>query len=92
MFVRETAMNVSSFIIAAAALTLSSGVVAEPPKVPAGAPARPAPVELASADLRPALNPQRPDLQPVKRPRTMRVTSCRCGDPQPGPESTAKTQ
>jgi hypothetical protein len=80
-------MHVRLMVIAA---TLAIGAVsaaAEPPKgqTPAAKPAK-APVEvmLASADnvrLAPPTADQ-PNAVPVKR-RAARVTSCRCGDPQP---------
>ena len=68
---------------------LGSGAAAEPPVASDAKPAKgPASVVLASADsvVRPALDPQRPDVQPIKPRRAMRITSCRCGDPQPQQE------
>jgi hypothetical protein len=70
-------------IAAIAALALPSGAAAEPP--PAQAPAAPQrPVRLASADKPevPAVASQRPAAQPAKAARAVRVTTCRCGDPQ----------
>jgi len=79
-------MRAGSFVTAVAALTLASVATAEPPK--AAAPqARPAPVVLASADE--VVQAPRPvehsEAAPVKH-RAMRVTTCRCGDPQTQPQ------
>jgi hypothetical protein len=80
------------FIVTAGALTMSSTAAAEPSKAPpiaaAAGPVRPARVELASVDVtRSAAVPGQPDAQSAKRPRAMRVTTCRCGAPRPEPES-----
>jgi hypothetical protein len=79
-------MHVRS-LIAVAALAASIGAGAEPPKLPAAAAVRPAAVRLASADqvARPA-PASAAEPQPVKRPRAMRITTCRCGESQPQPE------
>jgi hypothetical protein len=77
-------MHARSLILAA--LALASGAAAEPTKRPAeGSSTRSAPVVLASADqvLASRVMPERSDSATVKRPRTARVTTCRCGDPQP---------
>ena len=75
-------------VIAAAALTVANPVVAEPAKPRAAEPTtqpatRPAAIVLASAetvgDVPPSTEQAAP---PVKRPRTARVTTCRCGDQQ----------
>jgi hypothetical protein len=76
-------MPVRLLIASIAALALSSGAAAEPS--PGQAPAAPEhPVRLASADKAdvPAVASQRPAAQPAKPGRAMRVTTCRCGDPQ----------
>lgn len=74
--------------IIAAALALSAGVAVaasrqEPsdPKAPASAQPAPAQIVLASARDQPAAAAQ-PGTVPAKR-RIARVTTCRCGDPQP---------
>jgi hypothetical protein len=79
-------MHVRS-LIAVAALAVSSGAGAEPAKLPAPAAVRPAAVQLASADqvARPA-PASTAEPQPVKRPRAMRITTCRCGESRPQPE------
>ena len=83
-------MHFRSAIFVATALAAASVAFAEPAKAPAASAARPAghtaPVMLASADrvvgTVPAADVR--SEQP-KRPRA-RVTSCRCGDPQPQAE------
>ena len=80
-------MHARFMMIAAAAMTIGTSASAEPPKsrdVRAAQPASPpAQVVLASAEESrvpvPAAEGATP---PVKRPRTARVTTCRCGDPQ----------
>ena len=81
------------FITAAAALaTFGASASAEPPKSapkqPAAAPTdsqpRPAQIVLASAD--PVRTPAEASPAPVKRRIAPRITTCRCGDPQPTPE------
>lgn len=73
-------------LMLAAGLVLASGAGAEAPKaaVPRDS-ARPAPVVLASADQVANTAPTAP--QPtetrLKPHRAARVTTCRCGDPQP---------
>ena len=79
-------------IAVGALLTLSSPALAEPAKRDAPKPVaerkRPTSVVLASADtLRgPAPTSPQPNADPVKRV-VPRVTTCRCGDPQPDPEN-----
>jgi hypothetical protein len=78
-----------------ALLMVGGSASAEPSKHHAGKPAteqspRPA-VVLASADpVRAPAAPQ-PASAPVKRP-TPRVTTCRCGDPQPGADAGTQEQ
>lgn len=58
---------------------------ADPPKADATASSRPVPVVLASADevVAPSAGPNAAATAAAKRPRAMRVTTCRCGgDPQ----------
>jgi hypothetical protein len=81
----ETVMF-ARFLMIAAASTLVAGVAfAEPARPAASQPnsssAHPAPVVLASAD---PLNPAPPQAQSNAAPkhRALRVTNCRCGDPQ----------
>ena len=81
-------MTARVMIIAAAALSLSTGALAADPAKPDSRDAQasvPAAKELvlASAEVKspsPGGDPQ--VAAPVKR-RTARVTTCRCGDPQP---------
>ncbi|MES2120465.1 MAG: hypothetical protein V4513_07805 [Pseudomonadota bacterium] len=84
-------MTARVMIIAAAALSLSTGAFAGDPAKPdsrdpqASAPAAKELV-LASADVKsPSPNGDPQVTAPVKR-RTARVTTCRCGDPQPQDE------
>jgi hypothetical protein len=82
-------MHARSIMMAAASLTFATQAAAEPPKTPAVPSAgRPTPVIYASADqiVTPAPTPERPGTTTVKRPRAARVTTCRCGDPQPEPQ------
>jgi hypothetical protein len=87
----ETAMRALVTVIAAM-LTVGSAALAEPPKnQPAPSPSAqkaPAEVILASAETTHASAPDagQPNAAPTKR-RIARVTSCRCGDPQPDAES-----
>jgi hypothetical protein len=81
-------MRVHVTLIAAAAAIFSASVVAEPPKAEvhrASQPAKtPTEVALASADqIRAPAPAEQPSTTPVKRPRAARVTTCRCGDPDP---------
>jgi hypothetical protein len=82
----ETVMNTRFVTIAAATLALSSGAGGEPAKTKAPQPtptqSRPAPVVLASADqlVGPAAGANQ--ASPAPKRRAMRVTNCRCGDPQ----------
>jgi hypothetical protein len=75
--------------VIAGMLMLSGPALADPSKQasPAQPGARPA-VVLASADTvrTPAQDSAQPTSAPAKR-RVARVTTCRCGDPQPDPES-----
>jgi hypothetical protein len=80
-----------------ALLMVGGSASAEPSKHHAGKPAteqspRPA-VVLASADpvRAPAPAAPQPASAPVKRP-TPRVTTCRCGDPQPGADAGTQEQ
>ena len=80
-------------VIAAATLTVANPAFAEPAKPhgqePATQPAtRPAAVVLASADTVREVTPSSTDqaAPQVKRPRTARVTTCRCGDPSQASE------
>jgi hypothetical protein len=81
----ETVMHARFTIIIAAALAVTGSAAAEPAKAPVQT-AKPvgqaAPVVLASADRVPGSSGPAA-AAPVKRPRAARVTSCRCGDPQP---------
>jgi hypothetical protein len=89
--VMETAMRLPLTVIAGL-LSVGGPAVAEPPKaeVARSAPPqeRPAEVVLASADAvhAPAPEGARSTPAPAKR-RIGRVTTCRCGDPQPGADS-----
>jgi hypothetical protein len=81
-------MGIHVTLIAAAAATLAASVGAEPPKAEvhqASQPAKtPTEVALASADqVRAPAPSEQPSTTPVKRPRAARVTTCRCGDPDP---------
>jgi hypothetical protein len=78
-------MRIRSLIIAAAALTFTAAVPAEPPKrdsVDSAKPTnRPVEVVFASAEQvrAPAQTAQEQTAAPVKK-RTGRVTTCRCGN------------
>ena len=79
-------MHARFSVIAAAALTVTTVAVAQPAKAPppaaAHAPGHPKPVVLASADRLPGAEGA-PQASPAPAKRHARVTSCRCGDPQP---------
>jgi hypothetical protein len=83
----EMVMHARLMMIAAAALMVGTSAFAEPPKTRGAQPTppatQPAAVVLASADqvrdVQPSADQPAP---PVKRPRTARVTTCRCGDQQ----------
>jgi hypothetical protein len=81
-------MRVRSIVTAAAALALAAAVSAEPTKVPvqkAEQSAGESPVIVAAADETPqptASNTQ--SATPQKPERHARVTTCRCGDQNPG--------
>ena len=84
-------MTVRLMFIAAAALTIGTSALAQPARTEdhANQPAnRPAAIVLASAEAAqapaPAPSADQPTPPAAKRPRTARVTTCRCGDPQPG--------
>jgi hypothetical protein len=82
-------MRVRLMIIAGGALALATGGAAEPAKAPAAQrPIRSAPVIFASADQVTTPAPVSDQATPPapKRPRAARVTTCRCGDPQPEPQ------
>ena len=76
-------------MIAAAASIAASSAVAEPAKVPSAGtprgPSRASSVVLASADriVGTAAPPTQAAPASAKRPRAMRVTTCRCGDSRP---------
>jgi hypothetical protein len=81
-------MSARLTIIAAAVLTIGTSALAEPARTEdhANQPAnRPAAIVLASAETAqaPAQAVDQPTPPPAKRPRAARVTTCRCGDPQP---------
>jgi hypothetical protein len=76
--------------LATALLLSAAAAIAEPAKndskVPVATQLTPAKVVLASADgVRPAAPTGQSNPVPVKRPAP-RVTTCRCGDPQPDQE------
>jgi hypothetical protein len=80
----ETVM-LARFLTIAAASTLVAGVAFAEPARPAASqsntPAHPTPVVLASADtVSTAPSQSQPSTAP--KHRAMRVTNCRCGDPQ----------
>ncbi len=77
----------SSAIAAVAALLVALPASAEPtpskPR-PDKSSAEPAPVLLASATMVSVPKPRKDDqVDPAPKKRTARVTSCRCGDPDP---------
>ena len=77
-----------SLTVFAGLLSVGTGALCEPPSTTpqAGQPQhRSGDIVLASADV-PAPAVQSVQPTPVKR-RIVRVTTCRCGDPQPAPES-----
>lgn len=80
-------MNKRSFAIAAVgALLMASSATAEPPPskpLPAEPAVRPAPVVLASNTTLPPEVQKDGQNVPTPKKRTARVTSCRCGDPDP---------
>jgi hypothetical protein len=78
-------------LIAAATLVGSVAFAAQPAKPPVQSSTqpqrRPADVVLASADqVREAAPSEQQASAPAKRPRVARVTTCRCGDPEPQPQ------
>jgi len=80
-------MSARLTMIAAAALSIGTSAFAEPARTQdhANQPAnRPAAIVLASAEAAQAPAPaaDQPTPPPAKR-RAARVTTCRCGDPQP---------
>lgn len=83
---RVCAISIGAF------LTFASPALAEPVKQDAPKPTaeqpRPAAVVLASADTVRAPAPTPAPVAPAQVKRVApRVTTCRCGDPQPDPES-----
>lgn len=84
-------MKIRMAIAIAAAASIAAGAAAQPGKDDqAGKSPKPvaaAPVVLASAaDVRPASpTPSDRSVEPARRPAP-RVTTCRCGDPQPAEE------
>ena len=77
-----------SLTIFAGLLSLGTAALCEPPRAapqPNQPDRRTSDIVLASADV-PAGAVQGPQPAPVKR-RIVRVTTCRCGDPQPASES-----
>lgn len=85
--VMEIAMRVRLIGIALF-LTAGSAASAEPQKASSQPAPQPTKIVLASAD--PVRTPRavsaKPTSTPAKRPAG-RVTTCRCGDPQPAPET-----
>lgn len=80
-------MTARLMFVTATTLILATGAVAADPVKPdlheAGAVQPPREIVLASAETRsPAPTADTPASAPVKR-RVARVTTCRCGDPQP---------
>ena len=79
-------MHARVVLIAAAALMSANAFAAEPHKPQDGRPAQPQPAApslvLTGKILRRELRDQAASPAP-KRPRVGRVTTCRCGDPQP---------
>ena len=80
-------MHARLMVIAAAALTIGTSALAEPPKTRAARAAQPAtpPAQVLMASAEEARDPApaaEPATPPVKRPRAARVTTCRCGDQQ----------
>ena len=79
-------MDARLMLIAASALGLATGALAEPAKSPPPtAPAKDRPVVLASAEVpaSPAVatsDSAAPPAVPARKPRAARVTSCRCAD------------
>ena len=79
-------------IIALGSFAICGGAVAEPPKAALAKPAqtqvRPSQIVLASAEKVRGTSPEAAQANsvPAKR-RAPRVTTCRCGDPQPDPEN-----
>jgi hypothetical protein len=83
----ETVMNARFVTIAAAAVALSTSAFAEPPKAakapqPTPPQSHSSPVVLASADQVVSPAPTSNQASPAPKRRAMRVTTCRCGDPQ----------
>ena len=77
-------MHARFVLIAAASLVTSSAFAADAPTVPVHPASQPqsSPVVLASADQVRAPSAEQQAPAPQKR-RIARVTTCRCGDPQP---------
>ena len=90
-------MHARVVLIAAAALMSANAFAAEPHKAPETAPAQPQPAApslvLASADVVRTQAPADQSTSPAaKRPRVGRVTTCRCGDPQPADSDADQEQ
>lgn len=83
-------MHARSVIIAAAALALATSAIAQSAKTQAPQPnstqTHPAPVVLASADHMASAPVGDAAPAQAKPHRAARVTTCRCGDPQPAPQ------
>lgn len=83
-------MQTRLLIVAAAAFGIAAIAHAEPAKAPDGAASKSEisrkPVVLASADVTPQAPDAAQQTTPAPRKRAARVTTCRCGDPQPESE------
>lgn len=83
-------MHARLVIIAAAASALATSAIGQstktPPPQPNSTQVRPAPVVLASADHVESAPVTDATQAPTKPHRAARVTTCRCGDPQPAPQ------
>jgi hypothetical protein len=85
------------FVLIAAVLMSAHAFAAEPHKVPERSPAQPQPATpslvLASAEaVQPTAAADQSAATPAKRPRIGRVTTCRCGDPQPSDSDGGQEQ
>lgn len=90
-------MHTRFVLIAVVALVSAGGAGAEPQKAPAKPTAQLQPalprVMLASADtVRSTAAPEPQAQLQAKRPRIARVTTCRCGDPQPSDSDDQQEQ
>jgi hypothetical protein len=81
-------MRIRLLFTAVASLSLAAAGSAEPPKAPvqkAEQPAGQQPIVVAAADEAPQAGADDPQAStPAKPARHARVTSCRCGDQNPG--------